>query len=185
MAFSFKRFQQYIPSRETILASRWLSPFRKQLQDRRLWRLERKSVARGAAIGIFFAFMIPFGQFFAAALTALFMRANISIAMLATLVTNPFTFPPVYWLAYSIGSLLIGQQEIAPLLEHAIEAEPMMVDMHWIDSSLAWLKSAGLPLVTGLATLAVVGSLVTYFTTLVIWKWRQDQRRAKRRKPAA
>ena len=69
MPFNFSR---WIPKRKHILESRWLAPFSEHLHDRHLWRFERYATARGAAIGVFFGFLIPFGQMIFAAIALLF-----------------------------------------------------------------------------------------------------------------
>src|SRR5690606_28373746 len=106
MSFNFLR---RLPKRKQILESRWLKPFREHLHDRHLWRLERHATARGAAIGMFFAFIVPIGQIPLAAIASIIFRGNIPVAALCTFVTNPFTFPAVFWIAYSIGSFILGR----------------------------------------------------------------------------
>ena len=39
--------------------------------------------------------------------------ANLPVALVCTLYTNPFTIVPLYWLAYEYGRLLTGQQHHA------------------------------------------------------------------------
>jgi uncharacterized protein (DUF2062 family) len=52
------------------------------------------------------AFLVPIGQFICAALLAIPTRANVPVAAAATLVTNPITFPPIYYAAYRLGFFL-------------------------------------------------------------------------------
>jgi uncharacterized protein len=93
------RPSRWIASRERLLASRCLGPFVHHLEDERLWQLTRHSVARAVAIGLFYGLMLPFGQFLFAVVTAIVLRANVALSAAFTLVTNPFTFPPIYWAA--------------------------------------------------------------------------------------
>lgn len=93
--------------RETILRSRWLRPFAHLFAHPSLWHLNRRSVPRALALGLFAAFILPIGQFALAAFLAVPMRANVPLAAAATLVTNPLTFPPIYFAAYKLGSLLL------------------------------------------------------------------------------
>ena len=92
--------------RESILNSRWLKPVAHRFRHPSLWRLNRRSVPRAVAIGLFVGFLIPLGQFVAAALLALPLRANVPLSAAATLVTNPLTFPPIYFAAYKLGALI-------------------------------------------------------------------------------
>lgn len=43
-----------MPTREALLASRWLAPFARHLSDDRLWHADRHSVAKAVSIGLFF-----------------------------------------------------------------------------------------------------------------------------------
>lgn len=65
----------------------------------------------GLAVGVFFGLLIPIAQIPAAALVALLLRANIPAAVGSTLVTNPITFPPVYYAAYHLGDWLLGSEK--------------------------------------------------------------------------
>ena len=98
-----------VKSREAILNSRWIRPVAHLFSHPSLWHLNRRSVPRALALGLFAAFILPIGQFALAALLALVIRANVPLAAAATLVTNPLTFPPIYYAAYRVGSALLGQ----------------------------------------------------------------------------
>ena len=176
------QFRKWIPTRQQIIEHRWLQPFAHKLKDKRLWRPEKHAVAKGAAIGVFFGFMIPIAQILLAAVTALMMRANITVAALCTLVTNPFTFPPIYWLAYKIGSFILGDPAQPTDLERlAREPQVIIPDDHWLQVVSHWFQNAGLPLITGLAVLAVVGAGLTYSAVHLLWHTRKPIRRALRK----
>ena len=64
------QFKKWVPTREQIIEHRWLQPFAHKLKDKRLWRLERHAVAKGAAIGILLGFLVPVAQILAAAILA-------------------------------------------------------------------------------------------------------------------
>lgn len=108
--------------RESILQNRWIRPFAHLFGHPSLWHLNRRSVPRALAVGLFAAFILPVGQFLLAALTAVPLRANVPLAAAATLVTNPFTFPAVYYAAYRLGRFLLhhggqgGADELASSL---------------------------------------------------------------------
>jgi uncharacterized protein (DUF2062 family) len=94
-------------SREAILRSRWVRPFAHYFAHPSLWHLNRRSVPRGLAVGLFAAFALPVGQFALAALLAIPLRANVPLAAAATLVSNPITFAPIYIGAYKLGSFML------------------------------------------------------------------------------
>ncbi|MCS6986470.1 MAG: DUF2062 domain-containing protein [Sphingomonadaceae bacterium] len=96
-----------LPTREALEANRFLRPFAHRLSSPLVWRFNRRGVARGIALGLFAAFAVPIAQTPFAAAFALGLRANLPVAALSTLVTNPITFPPVYVLAYQTGRFLL------------------------------------------------------------------------------
>ena len=95
------------------------------------------------------------------------------------MITNPFTFAPIYLLAYRLGALIVGEGDIAvdsTLEQVAEQASSIMVT--WSDKFFA----VGKQLVVGLSLMAVVGSFCAYFGVLGIWKlfvvveWRRRNR---------
>ena len=150
------RLQRLIPTREQLQAgrfTRWLAPW---LGQRRLWRLSRHGVALGMAIGIFFGLLIPIAQIPASAAVAIVLRANLPAAMGSTLVTNPLTFGPIYYLAYQAGSRIVGKP--------VPNAEALIV---------------------GLAVFAVIGGLLTYaLVSGGWWLWARWRRRRRRLQPS-
>ncbi|HEY4542284.1 MAG TPA: DUF2062 domain-containing protein, partial [Noviherbaspirillum sp.] len=73
-----------------MLETRFLKPFARYLEHHSLWQFNRRAVAVGAAIGLFFGILIPFGQIVVSAFAAFFLRANLPVAAFATFITNPF-----------------------------------------------------------------------------------------------
>jgi uncharacterized protein (DUF2062 family) len=93
-----ERFRRFLPDPQTLRqhrALRWMGPL---LHHPRLWHVNRRGIAMGLAIGVFFGLLIPVVQiFFAAAAAALLMRAHIPAAVGSTPITNPISFAPVYY----------------------------------------------------------------------------------------
>jgi uncharacterized protein len=161
----FRRWR--LPSPEEVQSHRtlrWLGPLLKRPW---LWHLDRRSVAAGAAIGVFFGFMIPVLQILFAALFTLLLRANLPAAAVATLVSNPFTYAPIGVLAYRTGSALLGEP-ISPAEERAIErgGEDMpLAPQGWGER----VAALGKPLIVGLAVFAVIGALITWLGVSLVW----------------
>ena len=86
-------------------ALRWLGPL---LEREWLWRMNRRAVASGVALGVFVGLIVPVAQMPVAAAGALLMRANLPAAALATLVSNPLTVAPIYWLAHRTGAAILA-----------------------------------------------------------------------------
>jgi uncharacterized protein len=156
-----------LPSAEEMQSYRslrWLGPL---LRRPWLWHLDRPSVARGAAIGVFFGFLIPIAQIVFSALFALVLRANLPVAAAATLVSNPFTYAPIGVLAYRTGSALLGEP-MRPAEETAIERsadDAPLAPESWAER----VAALGKPLMLGLAVFAVTGAAVTWLGVNSLW----------------
>lgn len=175
------QFKKWMPTREQIIEHRWLQPFAHKLKDKRLWRLERHAVAKGAAIGILLGFLVPVAQILAAAIVALTLRANITVAAVCTFITNPFTFAPLYWLAYKIGSFIIGAPATpADMQDASAAAQLALAHNGWIQGVFDWVSHAGLPVITGLVVMAVSGACLAYGLVHLLWHIRKPLRNALR-----
>ena len=167
-----KTLRRFLPSRESLRRSRMLKPIAGWLEQHGNWRLDAQSVARGVALGLFFGFLIPVAQIVFAVIAALFLRANPPVAALATLVTNPFTFPFVYLLAHRIGKQVL-EPVAGPLPDSSPQdAEQAAVAVESVSGFFDWIVGVGAPLATGLLILAVSSAVLGYLLVLVIWRWQ-------------
>lgn len=164
----FSRFQGALPSRESLAAHPWLKPVAHRVLDRQLWRLQHEAVARGVAIGIFWAFAIPVFQFAVATANCIWWRANIPVAAAMTLATNPFTIGFWLWLAYQLGSVVLDAPPPVALADGA--------------GMLAWLTSFGAPTLLGMGIFALGGAMVGYFGVKLVWRLRVRLQRRYRQK---
>ncbi len=160
--------QRFIPTPDAIRHSRFLRWLGPRLHEPELWRLRRHAVARGIAIGVFFGFLIPIAQIPVAALLAFLLRANLWVTAVATLVTNPFTFAPMYYAVYRLGAWLLGAPEVVG--ETALDPAASGGFVAWLAFWWERLNGIGRPLVVGLSVLAVVAAAVGYFATLLVWR---------------
>ena len=165
-----KLLKKYLPSHATISENRHIARFGSLLTHHNLWHLHRRSVAGGVAAGMF-AGMIPGSnpvQFGAAALLAIAFRVNLPIAVIVTLYSNPFTIVPLYYLAYQLGKLALGESGgTLPPFAFGLEGKSLS---DWLPAAFDWIMSIGKPLLVGLPLLAVLLSIVSYFG--VRWAWR-------------
>ena len=175
-----KLFRKYLPNPELLLEKPYLKRLKPWLGHHNLWHLHRRSVAGGVAVGMFTGlFPAPF-QMISAALFSTFLRVNLPVAVLTTLYTNPFTFVPIYILAYKIGAMLTGQAaQSLPHFEFSWQGD-------WLGALPAvinWMLSLGAPLVVGILMLGSVLALASYFLVLGLWRlhvllaWRQRRHR--------
>ena len=161
------RLRHSLPSRETLAAHPWLQPVAERLLHPQLWRFQHEAVARGVAVGTFWAFVIPVAQLVAATAHCTLWRANIPAAAAMTMVTNPLTIGFWLWLAYQLGTLVLG----AP----AGETAPMAVE------SVSWLAEFGWPTVLGMGLFAVGGAALGYVGVKLVWRLRIWRKRRSRR----
>jgi uncharacterized protein len=155
-----------LPTREDLAAQPWLKPIAHHLFDRKLWAPQHEAVARGVAVGMFWAFALPFAQIVAAAAHCVWWRANIPVAAAITFITNPFTVGFWLYLAYKLGNFFIDAP--APLaLGQATGLEQ-------------WLRTIGWPALLGMALFATGGSVLGYALVKISWRVRVAFKRRQR-----
>jgi uncharacterized protein (DUF2062 family) len=183
-----KFIQRFIPNQEKLSqhkALRWLGP---ALFHPNLWHINRESIARGMALGVFMGFLIPIGQIFVAAVFAVFLRANLPTAAVATLVTNPFTFAPIYFFAYQLGNFMLGAAPTPEVTAEMLNLDPELLVLppqelkSGISGWLVQLEGLGAPLFLGLSTLAVSGAAISYFGVKALWRLQVIRRLEKKRR---
>jgi uncharacterized protein len=162
---------------------RWFGPWRHHFANRALWRFSRRSVSRGVAVGLFFGVMTPVAQIIFATVFAIVLRANLIVAAGCTLVTNPFTFPFIYYGAFRIGVFLLGpSREIVEDLSVSEEAASRALEVDsWFSTLTNWFSEVGYPLLVGVTTLALTLSLIGYLLVYGAWNLIQRRRRARGR----
>ena len=151
-------WQKAIPNRASLAQHAWLQPIAHHLLNPQLWRLQHESVARGVAIGTFWAFVIPLGQTFVAAAHCIWWRGNIPAAAVMTMLTNPLTFGFWLWLAYPVGHWVLGAPVSSVVLSEA--------------SWSASLQNVGGPVLMGMGIFGVGGAALGYLLVKVGWRLR-------------
>lgn len=174
-----------IPNREQLLASRILRPFAKHLSEPAIWHWNRRSVARGLALGMFITIALPLPiQILVSALLAVFVRANVPVAAVCAFVSNPFTTPAILLAGYEIGSFVL-------VADAAVDLPPAPFTGAWLDRALQWLAWAinwvaevSLPTALGLLILGTAAAALSYLIVHLLWRLRIGRnwsRRASRR----
>ncbi len=176
-----QRLQRLLPNAESVRSNRWLRWIGPALHDPRLWRITRRGVALGVALGIFFGLLIPVAQIPFSAAAAVALRANIPAAVASTLVTNPVTFAPIYYAAYHLGAVLLGEEGNARDFEQAA-ASGADDGRNWMER----IAALGKPLLLGLVILACSMGALTYLLISGLWRlqitlaWRRRAKRTQR-----
>jgi uncharacterized protein (DUF2062 family) len=167
---------RHIPTRETIHEHRLLRPFAPHLTHPSLWRMTRRSVPRGVALGLFVGMIIPFMHTFIAAILAIPTRANVAVAAAVTLVVNPLTIPPMYYAAYRIGSWELHHDST---LVNPAAAERFSGELSRL---LFWIHQASGSIAIGIFTIATLAAAAGYVLAALGWRfwsggrWRQRRR---------
>jgi uncharacterized protein (DUF2062 family) len=157
--------QRALPTRESLAQHTWLKPIAHHLLNPQLWRLQHESVARGVAIGTFWAFVIPLGQTFVAAAHCTWWRGNIPAAAVMTMLTNPLTFGFWLWLAYRMGHLVLGVP---------VPTETLAIT-GWSHN----LQEVGGHILLGMGIFGVAGATLGYLLVKLSWRLRVALRRHK------
>jgi len=152
-------FKRYMPKPEQIRDSKSLGFLGNLLHEENLWHLNRHSISRAAAVGLFWT-MIPIPmQMLAAALVAIPLRANLALSIGLVWLTNPITMPPVFYATYKIGSWIMDTPPIQM---------PDKINMQWI---IEVTTTHWQPLYLGSLVAGIVLSASGYFGIQLYWRW--------------
>ena len=152
-------FKRYMPHPDRIKTNKSLRFLGALIHDPNLWHLNRHSVSRAMAIGLFWALIPMPMQMLAAASCALPARANLPIAIGLVWLTNPLTMPPVFYCAYKRGAWLMD----APAL-----SMPEELTLAWVTQLL---QNNWQPLYLGSLVAAIGFAVLGYVGTQAYWRW--------------
>lgn len=184
-AFLMNWIRKNSPTREELLASRFVKPFAHRVAHSHLWRFTRTSVRRGTALGLFVGifFLIPGVQILGVALLALPFRANIPIGAAMTFLSNPLTTPLILAASVWLGNNMFGlHTHVADLYILYDEGASLGEWWNWFSANVGPTLLGGL---AGLFVISAVSAVVGYILASVIWdnwirlRWRRKIRRAR------
>jgi uncharacterized protein (DUF2062 family) len=130
-----------------------------RLTDQRLWGVNRRAIttAFGTAVAISFV-PLPI-HLLLGLLVAMTRRQNLPTMFVTLLITaNPLAALPLYYMAYRIGSLVLGQ----PVGRFAFE-----LSWDWLQTGLG---SIWKPFLVGCLICGVVGGFLAYRLLELIWR---------------
>lgn len=151
--------KKYSPKRENVNLG-WLN---KHLTDPELWKWNKKSIAKGLAIGLFCAFLPVPIHILLAGILAVTFSANLLLSLLVVWVNNPITIVPIFYFTYKLGASIIGV-EMDPEFEFSFG---YLMDNFWSATLALWIG--------GLITSAVASTL-GYFSVISIYKYKALKR---------
>jgi uncharacterized protein (DUF2062 family) len=165
-----KIFKRYMPDHNTIKNNKHLQIFGALLHNPNLWHLNRNSVAKAFAVGLFFAFIpVPFQMVLAAGF-AIIVHSNLPLSVALVWITNPLTIPAIFYGCYMVGIWLLDRPE----KEFVFEA-----NWQWLLDSLSTIGPAFL---LGCGVLAVFFSILGYFSIHGLWRYSVIKQWNKRKK---
>lgn len=120
------------------------------------------AVAKSMAIGVFIAIAVPMGvQFIAFAILLMVYKYNFVIANGISLISNPFSVLPIYYLGINVGETILGMKFPWIYFDRLVE------NPKW-DYLIEFGADSIIILLSGLFTMAIFASLITYFLFLKV-----------------
>lgn len=164
----------HVPTRESIEHNRLLRPVAPYILAPSLWRLNRRSVPRGVALGVATSVLVPVAHMPAAAILSVPFRANLPTAVAIT-VPSTFLIPPIWVAAHWIGVRVLR-------LDRQVPGAPIV---HTVRANAGWLHwlfaREGPAILTGLLIIAMGGAALGYFGGRLFWRWRTVTKWRRRR----
>lgn len=197
------RLRRLMPSHESVANNRWLKWLGPSVLHPRLFHLSRRGVATGAAIGVFFAFITPIAQIPLSAAACVVLRANVPVAIVATLVNTPPTFGPVYYAAWKVGAWVLAEpvdavhtpEVLARAASQAASAPAAQVSAamplallpsgdaeaaSWWQRAVQAVQGIGKPLLVGTLIFSFGFSALAWLLCNTVWHWRVRRKRRRR-----
>jgi uncharacterized protein (DUF2062 family) len=117
--------------------------------------INRRSVSKGIAIGLFIAFIpMPFQMVLIVALFP-FFRFNIPLAFIMVWLSNPITMPFMYYLEYLTGSMILGSSVTS-----------VQLSVEWFSENLSEIF---LPLYLGAFVYSSISAALSYYIINRLW----------------
>ena len=154
-----KLLKKLFPNLDAIRHSQSLEMFGHAGREPNLWHLNRRSVARGIALGLFCAFVPIPGQMVLAAALAIIFRANIPLSVVFVWVSNPFTMPVLFLTAYKFGAMLLD-----------VQLQPFQFEfsLNWLFTEL---QDRWQPFLVGCLCSGALVSAIGYILVQLYWRW--------------
>ena len=164
---------RWLPGPRKVRSQTGMGFFGRLLDKRDLWQLNRRSIARAAAVGIFCS-MIPAPlQMVSATAISISLGCNVPVAVAMCWITNPFTMGPIFFGAYKVGAWILG------VPTHAVRFE---ISVDWLLTTFAGIWP---PLVLGSFVIGATGAVLGFYATHLVWRvvvireWRSRRRNSR------
>jgi uncharacterized protein (DUF2062 family) len=172
------RWLKHITPDRITLEQHWcFKPFSVLVAHREFWTLNRDSVTRAFALGLFIAFIppTPFIPLHLAlcAILGIFFRLNLPVLFATVFVSNPFTWVPQVAGSIWVGAKLTGL-DLAPFV-HGLTHRSMRAHLHEL-----WE-----PLLLGALVLGLAAAALGYALAQLLWRARLAYHLRRRRTRSA
>lgn len=134
-----------------------------------LWHINRASTSTAFFVGLFVAFIPLPSQMVIACLLSVWLRCNLPLAVALCWVTNPLTMGPIFWFAYKLGALVMGEP---------IHVEQFAISWEWLQTGLLAIWQ---PFLLGCLLCGFFFGSLGYFIVQTLWRWQVVQRWEARR----
>jgi len=116
----------------------------------------RRAITKALLVGFFWGFIPMPMQMGGVMLTATLFKFNVPLALATVWLSNPVTYPFMFYLEYITGNIILGKESLGN-----IELTMDWFTSHWSDIAIS--------MYVGAAFWAIVGSFVVYL--FVNWLW--------------
>lgn len=165
-------FVKFRPFAQKLRGSRLFRLLGPKITDPRLWSMNRRAITMAFGTGIAIAF-IPLPIHLPAGLiAAMIWHLNVPTLVVTSAVVNPVTALPVYYFAYRVGALLLGQ----PTGTFGFE-----LSWSWLQNGLG---ATWKPFLLGCLVCSVIGGYGAYRLLEVVWRISTINRKSARRMAA-
>ncbi len=153
-----KLIHKYIPDLDVIKGHKNLQFLGDSLHDPNLWHLNRRSVAKAFAVGLFCAWIPAPMQMVFGAIGAIYFRSNIPISVALVWITNPVTMPPLFYFAYRVGLYFLHLPTATFSLDALLSGDILF------------------PFLTGCLIVGLICSLAGYMGIDYFWRYHVQKR---------
>jgi uncharacterized protein (DUF2062 family) len=153
-----KFFRKFLPLAERLRSSWYFRLLGPRITDSRLWGANRRAITAACGAGVAIAFIpLPMHPLLGL-LAVVIWRLNIPAMIGTLLLLNPLTAVPVYYMAYRVGALLLGEHPG----HFAFKAS-----WTWLQTGLG---SIWKPFLLGCLVCSVVGGYLAYRGLELAWR---------------
>ena len=156
--------KKLLPSPDRLQGHWLLRHFGERLFDPRLWALHRRAITGAFGVGLAICFIPLPVHLLVAVLIAIVWRLNVPAIYGTTLLVNPLTVVPIYYLAYRVGAALL---RVSP------QSFSFRLSWNWLHSGFGPLWQ---PLLLGCVACAVVLGVLGWAGLELLWRWRVTSR---------